>query len=206
MKQHIYKIFFTLILSGPFWAMAQSDLDPEAEFIYRGRHYIPHSPWWTVGGGYGYNFSEKVGEPNFMLDVHFRIKRKHYFGAGFVTQRERFFYNSDTLFYSHRWNRQSVNSIHALYGYRVEKINRNYGAFIGPSFNWGYDYLHTDENGYDWHEGYIEPGIYASLQYTFKLYYDLGAGLSAFTNLTPSSQVMGLTLHVYFSTAFKREL
>jgi hypothetical protein len=184
---------------------AQTDIDPDAEFIYNGNQYVPNSPWCTVGMGYGYNMSEKTGEPNFLFDVHLKLKKPQYLAIGFTTSRERFFYNFDTIFYVHHWNKQSVNSFHVLYGLRNENIFHNYAVFLGPAVDWGYNYLYSDSTG-DFHKMYFEPGIYLSLQYSRKIYYDIGVGVSLFANVCRSSQVVGATFHIYLSTAYKRKL
>lgn len=199
-------VFFLCFMWG-FMLKAQHETDPESEFILFGRHYIPDSPWWTIGTGYGYNFSEKVFEPNLLIDVHFRVKEKHYFGVGFLTSREQFLDNeTDAFFLPHAYNNYSLNSFHAMYGWRGENIKHNYAFYFGPAINWGYDYQLTDASGIVFHRPYLEPGVYMSLQYSRKLFYDLGLGLSLWSCLNKSYQVAGLTLHFYFSTAFKREL
>jgi hypothetical protein len=195
-------VFFLLAL---IQVKAQTDIDPDAEFIYKGNHYVPNSPWCTVGMGYGYNISEKTGEPNLMFDVHLKLKKPQYLGFGFMTSRERFFYNFDTIVYAHRWNKESVNSLHVMYGIRGEDIRRNYAVFIGPAVNWGYDYLPSDSLP-NMHKTYIEPGLYLTLQYTHKIFYDIGVGATLFANVCKTSQVIGVTFNFYLSTAFKRKI
>jgi len=202
------KLFFflALVFSG-FVSIAQTEMNPETEFIYKNRQYAPYRPWWTVGGGYGYNFSEKVFEPNFLLDVHFRVAEKYYFGVGYATSREHFFdVEGPAMFLPQQFNKQSMNSFHALYGWRGEDIKRNYAFFIGPAINWGYDYLYTDTLDNVWHQTYFEPGIYVSLQYSRKLYYDLGPGVTLWGCVNKKYQVIGLSFHFYFSTAYIRHI
>jgi len=204
MRRYLLLVGFCFVLGSAF---GQTEIDPESEFIYLGRHYVPHSPWWTVGWGYGYNFEEDLVEPNFLVDVHFRIKKKHYLGTGFVTSRYQFLdKNGDNLFLPHSFVRHSVNSFHAMYGWRGEKMYHNYGFFMGPSLNLGHEFMGSDPIKGDEYKLYLEPGFYASLQYTYKFYYDLGLGTTLWANINKSYQVVGLSLHVYFSTAFKREL
>ena len=202
--KHILLFLFVIVAALPLFS--QEDIDLSREFIYRGRHYVPNSPWWTVGMGYSYNIGESIAEPNFLLDVHFRVKEKHYYGAGYLTSRYQFLdKNGENIFLPHSYVKHSQNSLHAMYGWRGEKLYHNYGFFAGPSFNWGWDYVYSDSTG-DYHQGYMEPGIYACVQYTRKFYFDLGMGLNLWASLNKSYQVVGLTLHVYFSTALKREL
>lgn len=203
MKRLFVFILFTAFFSAIF---GQTEIDPESEFIYQGRHFVPHSPWWTVGLGYGYNIGENNFEPNFLFDVHFRVKKKHYLATGFLTSRNQFLDKyGDNIFLPHSYVKNSVNSLHFLYGWRGEKLFHNYGFFIGPAFNWGFDYLYSNNNG-DYHQGYFEPGIYTSLQYTRKFFYDLGVGATLWASINKSYQVIGLSIHFYFSTALKRTL
>jgi len=204
--KYIFLLTTAIVISTTIFAQQQTENDPDREFIYRGRQYIPHTPWWNVGFGYGYNFDEKKGEPNFMVDVHFRVKKKYYFGTGYLTSRSEFLDKyGDNFFLPHSYVKNSVNSLHFLYGWRIERLFRNFGFFLGPSYNWGYKFSYSDSTG-DYHEAYIEPGFYASVQFSQKLYYDLGIGVTLWTSLNKSYQAAGFTLHFYFSTAFKREL
>jgi hypothetical protein len=195
--------FFNLMLAFAFTSFSQTDIDPDAEFIYNGNHYVPNSPWATVGMGYSYNISEKDFEPNLLVDVHLKLKKPQYLGVGYMTSRQHFFYNIDTLQFSHHWNKESVSSLHVMYGIRHENLNKNFAAFLGPAINWGYDYLPNDSIN-NMHRSYVEPGIYATLQYSHKIFYDIGVGTTLFANVCKSSQVVGISLHIYLSTAFKR--
>ncbi len=201
----LFLVISGLLLLGKT-LFGQTETDLSREFIYEGRQYVPDSPWWTVGYGYGYNFDEHKAEPDFLLDVHFRLNKKHYYGLGFLTSRSQFLDKSgENIFLPHSFVKNSVNSIHAMYGWRKELLYYNFGAFIGPGLHWGFDYIYSDSTG-DYHQGYFEPGIYASLQFTRKAFYDLGIGTTLWVSLNKSYQVMGLTLHFYFSTALKRTL
>lgn len=195
--------FLNFMLAFAFTSFSQTDIDPDAEFIYNGNHYIPNSPWATVGMGYSYNIDDSDFEPNLLFDVHLKLKKPQYLGIGYMTSRQRFFYNIDTMQFSHHWNKSSVNSLHVMYGVRYEDIRKNYAVFAGPAVNWGYDYMPNDSIN-NMHRSYFEPGIYATLQYTRKIFYDIGVGGTLFANVCKSSQVVGLTLHIYLSTAFKR--
>jgi hypothetical protein len=184
----------------------QSEIDLSRDFIYKGEQYSPNSPWLSVGIGYGYNISENTWEPNFLFDTHFRIKKKFYLGVGFATSRNQFLdKDGNNIFLPHSFVKNSVNNIHIMYGWRKIGLKNNYAFFLGPSFNWGYDYIYSDSTG-DYHKKYTEPGFYTSLQYTRKIYYDLGLGLTLWSSLNKSYQIIGLTLHIYFSSAFKRKI
>jgi len=54
----------------------------------------------------------------------------------------------------------------------------------------------------DWDEGFIQPGLYAEYQYTFKVNYDLGIGLAAYLALSQAYQTAGIKAIIYISTAY----
>ncbi len=200
-KVAITTLFGLMVLPG----LAQTEGNPTGEFIYNGWHYVPHRPWVTVGYGYGYSFSEQCYEPHFMLDAHFRVQQKHYLGAGFVTSRNQFLdHDTEAILLPHQYVKHSVNSLHVMYGWRYEHLMHNVACFAGPAYNWGYQSAFTDSAGNHYVYPYNELGLYASLQYTRKVYYDIGLGISMFGAVSQSYQVAGLTLHVYLSSAYKR--
>jgi len=202
--KNIFLIFIFTSIANILYS--QSEIDLSKDFIYKGKHYSPHSPWVTTGFGYGYNIFQKTGEPNFLFDIHFRIKKKYYFGIGYSTSREQFLdKNGQGIFLPYSFAKNSLNSIHIMYGYRKIGLKNNYGIFIGPSLNSGYSYIYSNKNG-DYHKSYLEPGIYISTQYTQKIYYDLGVGLTLWYSFNKTYQIIGLSLHFYLSSAFKREI
>lgn len=203
MKRLIICLF---VLFSFFTAHSQTETDMSREFVYKGRQYIPQSPWWTAGLGYGYNFDECKGEPNFLLDVHIPIKKKYLGGMGFLTSRQQFMDRDTGLFLPFSRNEYGVKSFHALYGWRMERLHANYAFFVGPSVNWGYDFLYTDSLGNAWSQSFLEPGLYASIQASWKFYFDLGIGTTLWVNWNNSYQAAGITFHIYFSTAYKREV
>ncbi len=203
-----YPLLLVIFSLASFNLFAQVETkNPTSEFIFRGRHYIPGSPWLNVGAGYGYNFTEEQGEPNFFVDMHYQLKSKHCLGLGFATSRDQIL-DSDgaNIFLPHNYVRHSTNSLHTTYGRRIERMGHNLGFFIGPAYNWGYIFDYTDADGQDFHSPYGEFGVYANINYSYKLFYDVGVGASLWASYCNSYSVVGLSLHLYFSTAFKRQL
>jgi len=186
-------------------SQGQSEIDLNREFIYKGRQYIPNSPWFTVAFGSGYNFNKKGLEPNFAIDAHFRVMKKHYFNVGFLTSRDQFFDSDTGIFLPFSQNLYALKSTHLTYGFRKEKLNANYALFLGPSINWGLDYLNDPAN-VNASRNFLEPGLYLGLQATWKFYFDMGIGASLWGSYCKSYQVVGLSVHWYLSTAFKRQV
>lgn len=182
--------------------------NPDSEFILKGNHFVPRRPWVTIGLGYGYNFSESMGEPNFFMDFLYQFKDKYQcIGAGYLTSRDQFLdHGNQSLFLPHSYVRHSTNSLHALYGWRIERMRHNFAFSAGPAYNWGYRHSHIDSLGRPYHEAYREIGLYANLQYSFKIFYDIGTGLSLWGSYSSHYKVMGLSWHIYLSSAFKRKL
>ncbi len=201
-------LLFILFLFSATTIFGQVEIDLEREFIYKGRHYIPKSPWVTVGLGYSYNFDDKTVEPNIFIDGHIRFYNNHYAGMGFLSSREHFIdkKNSAAIFLPVSQNVNALKSIHITYGGRIEKLFANFGFFAGPSLNWGFDYVSTSPDGQELSRSFFEPGIYANAQFTYKFYYDMGVGVSFWGNINKSYQVAGISLHIYLSTAFKRQV
>lgn len=199
-------VFFSSI---PYLKSQVDEINPTSDFIFEGNHFIPGSPWIVVGTGYGKNFSENMNEPNFLVDFYYQFKKKKQaIGFGYLTSRDQFLVDGDSgLFVPNHYVRHSTNSLHAMYGFRYEyRLRHNLAAFAGPAFNWGYRYSYTDSNGYDYHEAYNEFGLYAHLQYSFKIFYDLGVGASFWASYCESYQVIGFSFHLYLSSAFKRKV
>ncbi|MBI9068711.1 MAG: hypothetical protein JEZ09_15550 [Salinivirgaceae bacterium] len=204
MKKIITTSFFLLV--GLF-LFSQNEVDVEREFIYRGKHYIPHSPYWTVGTGYGYNFDEAVVEPNLFVDLHYRLFKEHYFGTGFLLSRNQILAKGyDNIFLTHDYLKHSVINAHVTYGWRGVGLKYNWGVFVGPSLNWGFDYAYTDTAGNYFVNPFLEPGLFVSGEITYKYFFDMGIGLTAWASVNKSYQAAGISLHLYFSAALKRTL
>jgi hypothetical protein len=91
-------------------------------------------------------------------------------------------------------------------GWRRETQKSNLAVFGGVSRAYGANFHHADSLGRNYYRGFTAPGFYASVDYTFKIFYDLGLGVSLFESVNRSYNVTGIQLHVYFSGAFKGEI
>ena len=209
MKHCLYLCILSLIILCTNVKAQVDEINPTSDFIYRGNHFLPGSPWLIVGTGYGKNFSENTIEPNFMVDFHYQFEKKNQcIGFGYLTSRDQFLTEGNSgLFVPNIYLRHSTNSLHGMYGIRFERnIRHSFAGFLGPSYNWGYRHAFTDTAGYDYHIKYNEVGFYASLQYSYKIFYDLGVGVSVWASYCESYQVVGFAIHLYLSSAFKRKI
>ncbi len=157
------------------------------EITVDGKRFRVYNNWMNVGTGEGLNSA--LALPQNMLDVnlHFHVK-KNYFQLGTYLSGDRFLsFNNYNL--------------HLCYGKRWENAKRNIFICAGPSYSWGFPFIH----------GIYDPGIYrayggyADVQYIYKLAYDLGIGASAFADINTRQTVYGLRLELYFSGAFRGE-
>lgn len=196
-----------LSLSGIFSATAQSTeksdstliLEDEDEVIIGIKLFNKKNHFITIGSGYGLYMERPEFHSNFGADIHVGI-RNHFFTVGYFYTGRKYITESWAL---------QLNDIHIGYGWRKEGIRHNHYAFIGPSLAMGYQYAYTDTNIVNeepqiriWNKGFKQPGLYAEYQYTFKINYDMGIGLAAYTALSFAYQTVGLKAIIYLSTAY----
>ncbi len=196
-----------LSLSGISTAAAQSTeksdsiliLEDEDEVIIGNKLFNKKNYFLTVGSGYGLYMERPEFHSNFGADIHVGI-RNHFFTVGYFYTGRKYITESWAL---------QLNDIHIGYGWRKERIRHNHYAFVGPSLAMGFQYAYTDTIIVNdepkiriWNEGFIQPGMYAEYQYTFKINYDMGIGLAAYTALSVAYQTVGLKAIIYLSTAY----
>lgn len=190
-----------LSLSGISTAAAQSTeksdsiliLEDEDEVIIGNKLFNKKNHFLTVGSGYGLYMERPEFHSNFGADIHVGI-RNHYFTVGYFYTGRKYITES--------WGLQ-LNDIHIGYGWRKEGIRHNHYAFVGPSLAMGFQYAYTDTlTGELYDTGFIKPGMYAEYQYTFKINYDMGIGLAAYTALSFAYQTAGIKAIIYLSTAY----
>ncbi len=191
-------MFFMLITILPLCSTAQDNED-FPEFIHRNKLYKTGSSWITIGGGSGYFPLFKIQQKNFCVDVNGRWK-KHYFTLGFHYDGNEFI----TVRSGQRYF-----EFHGGYGWRSENLNRNLYAYIGPGYAFGYVFnreiqLITADTTLisARYLSFNTPNIYGEIQYTQKIFYDIGIGLALYGSANKHYQTVGIRLFVYFSTAF----
>ena len=176
--------------------------NPEQEFIYGNNVYKPNSSWLSLGFGKSYDFAQKQFEQSINIDLHIRIK-KMFFSTGYHTTSDAFFYSGSV---QQVHSIQALNDVHLCVGLRKEKFKSNISVFAGPSYVYGTTYDFTDSLNVKWYRNFKNPGLYLSVQYTYKIFYDLGVGVSLYSSINKYYSVVGLQLHLYFSNALKGKL
>ncbi len=166
------------------------------EIIINNKIYKPGSGWLKVGEGYSYNSSLKSNEINTIVSLSFRIKN-NYLQIGYHVSSDRFI---------SQYTYQKLNNFYIATGLRKETEKKNISFFVGPSYSYGGYLFDNDSIGNKRYRGFSEIGFVAVADYTFKIFYDLGFGLSAYSSVNKNYTVFGIQAHFYFSGAFKGEI
>ena len=182
----IFLLVFLII--QPLGDLFAQDEEYSVDFIYKDKLYKTGSWWMTAGHGYGYFRKLDRSQQNFNVDLTGRF-RKNYFTLGYH------YSGDESILYS---SGERLNDIYFGYGIRKEDLKKNFYFYAGPSYAFGY--VSVPESGYA--KGFRTIGLYGELQYTQKIFYDIGLGVSVFGSTNMEYQVVGAQLHIYFSTAF----
>lgn len=189
MKNIIQNILIISIISG-FNVSSFSQDDNEA-FIQDNAIYKPNSNWVTLAVGYGYNPFIKVDELAGSIVFHASFNKINLMAGYYLFTDESFTSRS----------KHSMTNFNFGAGYRKETLKTNFAAFAGPLYAFGNKKIHDTQ-----YYRFQGPGFFIEAEYTYKIYYDIGIGISAFYNFSSYYQVVGLKLLVYFSGAFKTGL
>jgi hypothetical protein len=159
--------------------------NPKEEVEVGGKRFRVYNNWLNVGFGEGLNTTLPFTESVLNVDLHFHIGPR-YFQLGTFLSGDRFL---------------SFNNynIHLCYGKRWENVKRNIYLCAGPSYSYGFPFV---QGNYE-NTLYNEVGLYVEAQYTYKLAYDLGLGLSVFDDINSRQNVYGLRVELYFSGAYR---
>ena len=178
--------------------------------VIQNKIYHPYANYLLVSYGVGFNFREHNSEQAGSVFYTFRFK-KNFFRVGYsVVSRN--FVLSRTL--------QKLNDVALLYGKRIETPTANFSFFAGITYSYGtYFYFYSpDDKNTKVYMMFRKPGLYAELELTKKIFYDIGAGVSIFGtfnnaykdyySLSNSSfyGAVGIKFNVYFSGAYKGEI
>ncbi|RLD63891.1 MAG: hypothetical protein DRJ01_02455 [Bacteroidetes bacterium] len=200
---YIFNLLFLIALSSNVLLAQEQEnneqKNPDEEFVHNNKIYKPNSSWLSFGVGSSYDINQKQFEQSINFDLHVRIK-KTFVSGGYHKSSDAFF-QSGTVQQVH--SIQTLNDIHLCVGLKREKFKSNLSLFAGPSYVYGTTYDFTDSLNVDWYRKFDKPGIYASIQYTYKIFYDVGVGASLYTSINKYYSVVGIQLHLYFSNALK---
>jgi hypothetical protein len=191
-------IFFwskLILVLAPFFLYSQDTPKPAKEkkekeplLEYNGNLYKVHASYLNVGAGICNFPKQKETFTCFGIGYNFRFKDRYY-KVGYE--------QSGNISYLGGSN-QYLNDIHVAIGKRYPELRYNFSYFVGGSYMVYHDLEKTIEER-------VERGIglYGEASAIFKPVYDIGFGVTGYTNLNFTAPVIGLRLDLYFSGAYK---
>lgn len=194
--KYILITIFTFIIVNII--SAQNDTIFE-EFIIGNKIYKRGSNWLKISEGIGYHFSLQQVEYNTTIAYSFRIK-KFYFQLGYHVSSDVFFTKPSL---------QKLNDIYICSGIRKEHRKADFASFVGISYAYGATFDHSEwKNGTtsNWYRGFACPGLFITIDYTYKFTYDMGIGISTYGSINQQYNVVGLQLYFYISGAYRGQI
>jgi len=156
--------------------------------------YKENSPYLTLAYGAGSNLKQGGIEQSLMVSYHHFIGDIG-LGIGYHT-------SSDIKIWWRSY--QKLNDLWLGAGWRYERLRYNLGIFAGPSLAYGSYIAWSDEHNENRAYGFTNVGGVAEIQFTYRLLYDVGVGISLYGSMNKLYTVAGAQVHLFFSTAFVR--
>ncbi len=162
------------------------------------RIYRQNSPYVILAYGAGYSFKSSQAEQNMTLSYQYFFDK--------LGLQVGYHSSSDSKIW---WrSNEKLNDLFIAAGTRWESSRMNVAAFAGPSWAYGSYPVWLippgDSVAKQYPLRFKNPGLHAEIQATYKIFYDLGVGLSLYGSVNKEYSVVGAQLHLYFSTAFIR--
>ena len=167
----------------------------DGRFLLNERIYKQNSPYLTLAYGAGYNHKKSSIEQNLIISYHHFIRNVG-LGIGYHT-------SSDIQVWWRSFQKQ--NDLFLAGGWRLEGLRYNLGIFAGPSLAYGSYIAWSDERGENRAYGFTTLGGMAEIQLTYRIFYDIGVGLSLYGSYNKYYAVTGAQFHLFFSTAYIRD-
>ena len=166
----------------------------DGRFILNERIYKKNSPYLTMAYGAGYNINKSTIEQNLLISYHHFIRN--------VGLSIGYHASSDIQVWWRSYQKQ--NDLFLAGGWRLEGLRYNLGVFAGPSLAYGSYVAWSDEHEGNRAYGFTTLGGVAELQFTYRIFYDIGVGLSLYGSYNKDYAVAGAQVHLFFSTAYVR--
>jgi len=172
-------------------------------FVHNDKLYKTVDRWFSIGVGGSLNTELKEREVNFDAAFHQRIW-KIYLQTGYHRCSDEFLYDASLL---KSLSLQKMNDLYFGVGWRSSKLYSNVSFFTGPAYSYGSRFHHTDPiSNADFFEAYNALGLYSNFNFTYKLFYDIGIGVSLYDSYNKYYHVYGFRFHIYFSGAFRKNV
>ena len=191
-----HRIYFFIVYFLFVFCNSYSQETQDETFILGNKIYKKGANWFKIGQGIGYHFWLSQVEYNTTFAYSFKVKNV-YFQVGYHVSSD-VFLTKPTL--------QRLNDIYFTLGHRKESRYFNLAAFGGISYAYGGTLDHTewkDGKLEKWYRGFTQPGLFGTIDITFKPLYDIGIGLSLYGSINKYYNITGLQLHFYLSGAYK---
>ena len=144
-----------------------------------------YSNWISAGGGTAKNNHIDNSQFTGGLDYKFHLQRQYY-QFGLLVSGDQFGSYNNYQF-------------HLCYGKRVESGTLNFAYFAGLSYS---EFNKRYGNGYAYNAT-PGAGIYLNAEYILKVTYDVGIGISAFSDINLYENLFGAKLNVFFCGSYK---
>ncbi len=161
--------------------------------VINNKVYKENSNYLTFGGGAAFNPKRKAFEQSYAFSYNFSL-RNIALQAGYHVSSNDWFLNRSL---------QKLNDIHIGGGIRWEKDKSNTAILAGASYAYGADKNIVNDTVY--YTAFTEFGLYVEYQMTYKAFYDVGFGATAFLSANTKYMICGIRLEFYFSPAYRRE-
>jgi hypothetical protein len=167
----------------------------DGRFILNEKIYKQNSPYLTLAYGAGMNHKKSTIEQNLLISYHHFINN--------IGLTIGYHASSDIQVWWRSYQKQ--NDLYLGAGKRFEGLRYNIGLFAGPSLAYGSYIDWSEEDGENRAFGYNALGGFAEIQMTYRIFYDIGVGLSLYGSYNKYYTVSGAQIHLFFSTAYVRE-
>jgi hypothetical protein len=183
----IFLCFFFSNLK-PVLAQPKGEFERKKETSYDGKRYRVFNNYLTAGGGTCYNSYIQNTNLNIGVDFNYHIRQVYFQSGVFLAGPQ--FGN-----YSHL-------QLHTAVGKRFELNKFNMAGYLGPSMSFiNRPIIDTANNQI--RSRTLQPfGFHAAVQFTYKFKYDVGIGVSLFSDINKEQSVYGLRVELFFSGAF----
>jgi hypothetical protein len=198
------KLFFKISFIFIFIFITEYNYAQKSDiFVHNEKVYNTVDRWFSFGIGGSVNTELQEREVNFDAAFHQRVW-KLYLQTGFHRCSDEFLYDKSLILSK---SLQRMNDVYIGVGWRSSKLYSNVSIFTGPSYSYGSRFHHYDDIAdTEFFEAYKTVGLYSNFNFTYKLSYDLGIGVSLYDSYTKYYHVYGFRFHLYFSGAFRKEI
>jgi len=166
----------------------------DGRILFNEKIYKENSPYLTLAYGFGNNFTQGGLEQDMMITYH------HFIGD--IGLGIGYHASSDIQVWMKSWHK--LNDFWLGAGWRYERLRYNLSIFAGPALAYG-QYIEWDVDEQKDLSNYFRTfGGVAEIQFTYRLLYDVGVGVSLYGSMNKLYTVAGAQVHLFFSTAFVR--